>query len=46
LDAMGDLCLLGPRITGRLVAARPGHGLIVALIRSIQRQPDAWTIVG
>ena len=45
LDAMGDLCLLGPRITGRLVAARPGHGLIVALIRSIQRQPDAWTIV-
>lgn len=45
LDAMGDLCLLGPRITGRLVAERPGHGLIVALIRAIRQQPDAWSIV-
>ena len=45
LDAMGDLCLLGPRIKGRLVAERPGHGLIVGLTRAIQQQPDAWAIV-
>ena len=44
LDAMGDLALFGHRIEGRLVAERPGHGLIVALVQAVLASPDSWQI--
>ena len=34
LDALGDLALLGAPLKGRLEAERPGHGVIVALLRA------------
>lgn len=34
LDALGDLSLLGARLRGRLETERPGHGVIVALLRA------------
>ncbi len=34
LDALGDLALLGAPLKGRLEAERPGHGLIVGLLRA------------
>lgn len=44
LDAMGDLALFGHRIEGRLIAERPGHGLIVALVQAVLASPDSWQI--
>jgi len=44
LDAMGDLALLGHPLEGRLVAERPGHGLIVALVQAVLSSPDSWEI--
>lgn len=34
LDALGDLALLGASLQGRLEAERPGHGVIVSLLRA------------
>jgi len=34
LDALGDLALLGAPMRGRLVTERPGHGVIVGLLRA------------
>lgn len=42
LDAIGDLALLGFPIEGRLIAERPGHGIIVALLREVEKQSDRW----
>ncbi len=44
LDAMGDLALLGSAVRGRLVAQRPGHGLIIGLVRLVLSQLDAWEL--
>ncbi len=42
LDALGDLALLGFPIEGRLVAERPGHEIIVDLLRQVQKQSSCW----
>ena len=44
LDATGDLAWLGSRIEGRLVADRPGPGLIVKLLRAVMDDPDSRSI--
>jgi UDP-3-O-[3-hydroxymyristoyl] N-acetylglucosamine deacetylase len=44
LDALGDLRLLGYPLAGRLVTQRPGHGLIVDLVRAVMAEPDAWEL--
>lgn len=38
LDAIGDLALLGRPLTARVVLERPGHSMIVALVRTLQRE--------
>lgn len=40
LDVLGDLALLGGPLQGRLEAERPGHGVIVALLRAAIRAGD------
>jgi UDP-3-O-[3-hydroxymyristoyl] N-acetylglucosamine deacetylase len=35
LDALGDLALVGARLSGRYVARRPGHALNVELARAL-----------
>lgn len=35
LDLLGDLCVLGHRLCGRLVAVRPGHAVNAALARAV-----------
>jgi UDP-3-O-[3-hydroxymyristoyl] N-acetylglucosamine deacetylase len=42
LDALGDLALIGSPVEGRLVTERPGHGIIVALLRAVEKQTDSW----
>jgi UDP-3-O-[3-hydroxymyristoyl] N-acetylglucosamine deacetylase len=44
LDALGDLALLGRPVVGRLVAERPGHGVMVGLMRAVMSQPEAWEL--
>ena len=44
LDVLGDLALLGSAVQGRVIAERPGHGLIVRLIREVVAQTDSWRI--
>jgi UDP-3-O-[3-hydroxymyristoyl] N-acetylglucosamine deacetylase len=44
LDAVGDLALLGFPIEGRLVAECPGHGIIVALLREVEKQSGRWEV--
>ncbi len=44
LDALGDLSLLGHPVSGRLVAERPGHGIVFQLISKVVEQADAWEI--
>jgi UDP-3-O-[3-hydroxymyristoyl] N-acetylglucosamine deacetylase len=44
LDALGDLALLGHPVCGRLVAERPGHGIIFQLIQTVMEDPESWEI--
>ena len=46
LDALGDLALLGHPICGRLVAERPGHGIVFQLILAVTSATDSWRIDG
>ena len=44
LDALGDLALLGHPICGRLVAERPGHGIVFHLLKTLLADTRAWKI--
>jgi len=44
LDALGDLALLGHPVTGRLVAERPGHGIIFQLMQAVMSDTESWVI--
>ena len=44
LDALGDLALLGHPVVGRLVTERPGHGVIVGLMKAVMAAPYAWEL--
>ena len=46
LDALGDLALLGAPLKGRLEAERPGHGLIVGLLRAALDAGDVMEFRG
>ena len=46
LDALGDMALLGGPVHGRLVAERPGHGVIFELMSAVVAQPDSWKLCG
>ena len=46
LDALGDLALLGAPLKGRLEADRPGHGLIVGLLRAALDAGDVMEFRG
>ena len=42
LDCVGDLFLAGARFEGKLVCARPGHGINNKLVRALLADADAW----
>jgi len=44
LDALGDMALLGHPFVGRLVAERPGHGIVFELVQATLNQSDAYEI--
>ena len=44
LDVLGDLALLGHGVQGRIITERPGHGLIVNLVREVLGQSDSWRL--
>lgn len=46
LDVLGDLALLGAPLKGRLEAERPGHGLIVGLLRAALDAGDVMEFRG
>ena len=44
LDLVGDLALLGARLSGRIQATRPGHGMTVALLRALRADAGAYSL--
>lgn len=44
LDAIGDLYTLGP-IQGCFTAHKPSHALNHRLLKALQQDPDAWTLI-
>ena len=42
MDMLGDLALIGHPVRGRFTAARPGHGRVIALIRALMDDREAW----
>ena len=44
LDALGDLALLGHPICGRLIAEKPGHGIVFHLLKALLLDSQAWKI--
>ena len=44
LDALGDMALLGHPFVGRLVAERPGHGIVFELVQSVLSHSDSYEI--
>ena len=45
LDLIGDLALVGHPLVGRVVAARAGHAMHVALVDRIMQDPDCYEIL-
>jgi UDP-3-O-[3-hydroxymyristoyl] N-acetylglucosamine deacetylase len=45
LDLIGDLALLGHPLIGHVVADRAGHAMHFALVSSLLRNRNAWTLV-
>lgn len=45
LDLIGDLALLGHSVIGKVVAARAGHAMHVALVDRIMNDPTSYEIV-
>ena len=44
LDALGDMALLGHPFVGRLVAERPGHGVVFELVETTLARTDSHEI--
>lgn len=44
LDLIGDLAMLGQPLLGRVVAARAGHAMHIALVRQIMSDPSCYTV--
>jgi UDP-3-O-[3-hydroxymyristoyl] N-acetylglucosamine deacetylase len=45
LDCVGDLSLLGMPVIGHLVTYKCGHALSHELLRELDRERDAWSVV-
>jgi UDP-3-O-[3-hydroxymyristoyl] N-acetylglucosamine deacetylase len=45
LDCVGDLSLLGMPVIGHLVTFKCGHALSHELLRELDRERDAWSVV-
>ncbi len=45
LDMLGDLALLGKRITGKIVAKRTGHNFNRLVVEHYIKNPDEWKII-
>lgn len=45
LDCVGDLSLLGMPVLGHLVTFKCGHALSHELLRELNRERDAWSVV-
>lgn len=42
MDMLGDLALIGQPVQGCFVAHRPGHSLVIELVRALLADQDAW----
>jgi len=45
LDLLGDVALLGCPVRGCFQAERPGHSLVIDLLRALLADEDAWHLV-